>query len=151
MTVAPTGTSAWRRLFSGMRRPRLANMLRMRSAIVVVGAELDAHDLGDALAGDVVVRRTEAAAHDHRVAALESEAERRHDAGQVVADLGLEVRVDARRAASCSPIHDELVSTIWPSSSSVPTATTSQRRLTRLVAGVAQRLRRAVAAGTARR
>ncbi len=31
-------------------------------------------------------------------------------------------------AASCSPIHDELVSTIWPSSSSVPTATTSQRQ-----------------------
>ena len=30
-------------------------------------------------------------------------------------------------SASCSPIHDELVSTIWPSSNSVPTATTSQR------------------------
>ena len=29
--------------------------------------------------------------------------------------------------ASCSPIHDELVSTICPSSSSVPMATTSQR------------------------
>src|SRR5262245_6293680 len=29
--------------------------------------------------------------------------------------------------ASCSPIHAELVSTIWPSSSSVPTAITSQR------------------------
>src|ERR1700712_2586816 len=30
-------------------------------------------------------------------------------------------------AANCSPIHDELVSTIWPSNSSVPTATTSTR------------------------
>ena len=30
-------------------------------------------------------------------------------------------------AASCSPMYDELVSTIWPSSSSVPIATTSQR------------------------
>src|SRR3954463_11176783 len=30
-------------------------------------------------------------------------------------------------AASCSPIHDEFVSTIWPSNSSVPTATTSTR------------------------
>ena len=29
--------------------------------------------------------------------------------------------------ASCSPIHDEFVSTICPSSSSVPTATISQR------------------------
>ena len=28
-------------------------------------------------------------------------------------------------AASCSPIQAEFVSTIWPSSSSVPTATTS--------------------------
>ena len=28
-------------------------------------------------------------------------------------------------SASCSPIHDELVSTIWPSNNSVPTATTS--------------------------
>jgi hypothetical protein len=35
-------------------------------------------------------------------------------------------RVDAV-AASCSPIQAELVSTIWPSSSSVPTARTSQR------------------------
>ena len=49
------------------------------------------------------------------------------DAVEVVADLGLEQRVDARPSASCSPIHDELVSTICPSSSSVPTATTSQR------------------------
>ena len=30
-------------------------------------------------------------------------------------------------SASFAPIHDEFVSTIWPSSSSVPTATTSQR------------------------
>src|SRR3954464_33048 len=30
-------------------------------------------------------------------------------------------------SASCSPIQEELVSTIWPSSSSVPTATTSHR------------------------
>src|SRR5450631_4294396 len=29
--------------------------------------------------------------------------------------------------ARCSPIHAELVSTTWPSSNSVPTATTSQR------------------------
>jgi hypothetical protein len=32
ITVAPTGTSAWRRLFSGIVRPRLANSLRMTSA-----------------------------------------------------------------------------------------------------------------------
>ena len=44
-------------------------------------------------------------------------------------------------AASCSPIHAELVSTIWPSSSSVPTATTSQR--------IGSTSRRAVADGAA--
>ena len=32
MTVAPSGTSAWRRLFSGMRRPRASNIDRMASA-----------------------------------------------------------------------------------------------------------------------
>ena len=36
------------------------------------------------------------------------------------------MRVDAGQG-QLLPIHDELVSTIWPSSSSVPTATTSQR------------------------
>ncbi len=35
-------------------------------------------------------------------------------------------------SASCSPIQAELLSTIWPSSSSVPTATTSQRMFSSL-------------------
>ena len=79
-----------------MRLPRLANICGDALGDVVVALELDAHDLGDALAGDVVVRRTEAAAHDHRVAAIERKAEHRHDASAVVTDLGLEMRVDAR-------------------------------------------------------
>ena len=47
-------------------------------------------------------------------------------------------------SASCSPIHDEFVSTIWPSSSSVPMATTSQRMAGRLRAP-ARRLARSAA------
>ena len=61
-----------------------------------VAQELHPHDLGDRLAGDVVLGGAEPPADDHRVAAREREAEARHDAFVVVADLGLEVRVDAR-------------------------------------------------------
>ena len=60
-----------------------------------VGAQLDAHHSGDHVAGDVVVRRPEAAAHDDGVAAVEGDAQGRGDAIGVVAHLRLEVRVDA--------------------------------------------------------
>ena len=54
-----------------------------------------AHHLGDRLAGDVVLGRPEPAAQDHRVAALQREADAGDDAREIVADLGLEVRIDA--------------------------------------------------------
>ena len=60
-----------------------------------VALELHSHDLGDRLAGDVVLGGAEPPADDHRVAAREREAQTRHDAFVVVADLGLEMRVDA--------------------------------------------------------
>ena len=53
------------------------------------------HHLGDRLACDVVLGRPEAAAHDDGVAASQRRAQGEHDALPVVADLGLEVRVDA--------------------------------------------------------
>ena len=62
MTVAPTGTSAWRRLFSGIRRPRDGEQLADHVGDGVVGHELDAHHLGDRVAGEVVVGRPEPAA-----------------------------------------------------------------------------------------
>ena len=62
----------------------------------------------------------------------------------VVADLDLEDGESIPARASCSPIQAELVSTICPSSSSVPMARTSQRIgcPVRLAGGAAQRRER---------
>src|SRR5439155_16866775 len=49
---------------------------------------------GQGGSGDVVLGGSETAAHDHRIAAGQGELERAHDPVQVVADLGLEERVD---------------------------------------------------------
>ena len=120
MTVAPAGTSAWRRLFSGMRGPGDANMLADHVGQLVVDARASTPiTCGDGLAGDVVLGGAEAAADDHRVGPRERLGEHVDDAVVVVADLRLE-QVSMPARASCSPIHDELVSTICPSSSSVP-------------------------------
>jgi hypothetical protein len=54
-----------------------------------------AHDLGDCFARDVVLGRSESAAQDHRIAALECLADAGDDAPEVVADFGLEMRIDA--------------------------------------------------------
>ena len=68
MTVAPTGHdrpgAGCSRACAG-RAPRTC--CGCASATVVVAHELDAHHLGDGLAGDVVLGRAEPAAHDHRV------------------------------------------------------------------------------------
>ena len=58
--------------------------------------ELDAHHLGDRLAGDVVGRGAEPAAHDDRVGAVEQLAQALHHAVEVVADLAVLAGVDAR-------------------------------------------------------
>ena len=133
MTVAPTGTSAWRRLLAGMspttRPEHGADALgdhrrRARSSTPIT--------VGDHVAGDVVVGRAEAAAHDHRVAAVERRCAGPRRCGRGCRRPWSGSSESMPASASCSPIHDELVSTIWPSSSSVPTATTSQRIASRL-------------------
>ena len=53
---------------------------------VLVAHELDAHDLGDGIPGDVVLGGPEPAAHDDAVAAGQRRAQREHDAVLVVAD-----------------------------------------------------------------
>ena len=58
--------------------------------------ELDAHDLGDHLAGDVVGRGPDAAADDHGVGLRDQVTQRAHHAREVVADLAVVVGVDAR-------------------------------------------------------
>ncbi len=54
-----------------------------------------AHDLGDCRARDVVLRRSQSAAADHRVAALERLTQGRNDAPMVVSDLGLVERINS--------------------------------------------------------
>ena len=65
----PSGTSAWRKLFAAISRPRARNISSMRAAIASSRTSGDGHHFGDGFAGDVVLRRTEPAAHDHRVGA----------------------------------------------------------------------------------
>ncbi len=92
---APTGMSAWRRLFSGMSRPRDPNIARISLDQVLAPLELDAHHHGDRLAGHVVGRRADAPAHDDGVGLLEQVAQRADHAVEVVADLAVVVGVDA--------------------------------------------------------
>ena len=92
----------------------------------VVAHQRHAHHLGDGLPGDVVLGRAEPAADDHGVAAGDGRpARRRSGRGCRPPSSGSGESIPA--IASCSPIQLELVSTTCPSSSSVPTATTSQR------------------------
>ena len=59
-----------------------------------VSHEFDPHHLGDCIAGDVVLGRSEPAAYDHRVASIDRETQDLDHPIQIVADLGLVVAVD---------------------------------------------------------
>jgi hypothetical protein len=72
----------------GEHRPDALEHLR-------ISPQRDVHHFGDRLTGDVVLRRTEASAHDDGVAAGEGRTEGKHDAGEVVADRSLEMAVQA--------------------------------------------------------
>jgi hypothetical protein len=61
----------------------------------LIASHLDAHDAGDHVAGDVILGRPQSTAADNRVAALQRLPDGGLDAGEVVADLDLEIRVDA--------------------------------------------------------
>ena len=95
MIVAPTGTIAWRRLLSGMRRPRDANMRRITSA--TPSSTTSSTPITSAIASRVMSSWVgpEAAAHDHGVGPRQRGAQPVDDAGVVVAHLGLEEAVDA--------------------------------------------------------
>ena len=65
--VRRRGTSAWRRLFCGhVAAPRAEERGDVLDQLLAA-LELDAHDLGDRVAGHVVLRGPDAAAHDDRV------------------------------------------------------------------------------------
>ncbi len=83
--------------------------------------------LRDRVAGDVVLGRAEPAGHEHDVGRDGGQPSASHDAVEVVAD---DLMVAARRRRSrraARPIHWAFVFAICPSSSSVPTPTTSTR------------------------
>ena len=126
MAVAPTGTSAWRRLFAGMRRPRAANRSRMRSAAsssVTSWTPITSAMASRVMSSWVGPRPPHTITASARASASSSAATMRSRLSPTTCPW---VR-SMPASASCSPSQAELVSTIWPSSSSVPTATTSQR------------------------
>ena len=126
MAVAPTGTSAWRRLFAGMRRPRAANRSKMRSAAsssVTSSTRITAAMASRVMSSCVGPRPPHTITASARASASSSAPTIRSRLSPTTCPC---VR-SMPASASCSPSQAELVSTIWPSSSSVPTATTSQR------------------------
>ena len=62
-----------------------------------IALQRHAHEIGNDVARDVVLRRPEPTADDDRIAAIERRLQRRFDALPVVAHLHLEVRVDAHQ------------------------------------------------------
>ncbi len=105
MMVAPTGTSAWRRLLSVIVRPREANIARITSADRLVAHERRTPiTAAIACAGQIVVGGPEATAHDDGVGVGEQTAQLHDDPLDVVADLDLDERVDAvRRELAADP------------------------------------------------
>ena len=64
--TAPRGTIAWRRLISGVRRPRAAKRFSMSSKIVGVIFERLADEVGDDVARQIVIGRTEPAGQNQQ-------------------------------------------------------------------------------------
>ena len=125
MGVAPTGTSAWRPLLSGMSRPRELNISAMRCDDLGVTHERHVHDLGDGVTGDVVVGGPEPAAHHHPVAAGQGAC-----AGPARCAPGCPPPPDGngsrcRPGPAARPATPSWCRRSGPSSSSVPTARTS--------------------------
>ena len=128
MVRAPTGTSAWRRLLAGMGRPRPPNTASMR-------ATSDSSRTSPTPSSSAITSRvmsswvgprppvTITASDRSRASPMAASMRSRLSPTEVWRWQSMPAR------ASFSPIHAEFVSTIWPSRSSVPTATISQRTL----------------------
>ena len=126
MIVAPSGTCAWRRLFSAIRRPRRSNIWRMTSA--TASSWCNPTPITAAIASRV--RSSWVGPRPpHTITASACSSIRRSWAS-MRPTLSPTLTCSSESmplAAKCSPSHAELVSTIWPSRSSVPTARTSHR------------------------
>ena len=124
--TAPSGMSAWRRLFAAISRPREANSARIRSAIA--GLRIRGTPMTSAIASRVMSSWVGPSPPHKITASLRSSARRMQATMRARLSPTLVWKCESMPAsASCSPIQAELLSTIWPSSNSVPIATTSQR------------------------
>ena len=126
MIDAPAGTSAWRRLLSGIARPRDENSSRITSA--TAGWRTSSTPITAAIASRVMSSCVgPRPPHTITASARDSASSSASTMRPRLSPTFVWRRCSMPMIASCSPIHDEFVSTICPSSSSVPTATISQR------------------------
>src|SRR5262245_38489704 len=126
MTSPPLGTSAWRRLFPGMGRPRPPKIRAISSTSS--SRRSSSTPITSAIASRVTSSGVGPRPPHTITASARSSSSCRHCTIRPRLSPTLRCsHVSSPTAASCSPIHELLVSTIWPSSSSVPIARTSTR------------------------
>src|SRR5579875_1873877 len=124
MTVAPTGTSAWRRLFAGMARPRAKNSSSMRRTSAswrTRGTPITSAIASRVMSSWVGPRPPVTMTPSLRASAVRSARTIR----SLLSPTAWRKCESTPAAASCSPSQAEFVSAIWPRRSSVPTATIS--------------------------
>jgi hypothetical protein len=124
MGVAPRGTSAWRRLFSGMARPAPVKMALISATSASSrsrGTPMTSAITSLVMSSWVGPRPPHTTTASARARASSMAERMRPQLSPTLVWKNESIPT----TASCSPIHDELVSTIWPSSNSVPTATIS--------------------------
>src|SRR4051794_20845681 len=130
ITSPPSGTSAWRKLFSGNGRPRPPKMARMCSTRS--SWRSSPTPITSAIASRVTSSGVGPSPPHTITASARSSSSRTHRTMRSRLSPTLRCsHVSMPTAASCSPIQELFVSTIWPSRSSVPIARTSHRMLTR--------------------
>ncbi len=126
MASPPSGMSAWRKLFWGMSRRRDRNIVAMCSASAI--SRTRGTPITSAIASRV--RSSWVGPRPPQISTASDRDRRSRSAATIRVWLSPIARCSYEsmpEAASCSPIQALFVSTIWPSSSSVPTARTSQR------------------------
>src|SRR5690349_2316258 len=126
ITSPPLGTSACRRLFSGIGRPRPPKMRAMCSTSS--SRRSRSTPITSAIASRVTSSGVGPMPPHTMTASARSSSSRRHVTMRPRLSPTLRCsHVSMPAADSCSPIHELLVSTICPSNNSVPIARTSHR------------------------
>src|SRR5580698_8784104 len=124
MMVAPLGTSAWRALLSVMVRPRVSKKPAMTSTIA--WSRTSGTFMTSAMASRVMSSWVGPSPPHMMTPSLRASAVRRASVMRSWLSPTAWWKWEATPlAARCSPSQAELVSAIWPSSNSVPTATIS--------------------------